>query len=67
MTKINFMEIMTTVVRGSRNAYSDRPAIRQLFHELKDTYNRAGQLTESQAQRWVLTPKEESKLYKGNF
>ena len=67
MLKKEFIETIMTIVEMYDFVYKgDKPAIRQLFNDKKDMYHKAGVLTESQCQNWILTDKELNKLMKIN-
>ncbi len=64
MKKLEFIENITAVINGSKEVFShDKLAIRQLFVNMLDNYDKNGLITVAQAKNWFLTDKELNKLY----
>lgn len=65
MKKSDFIEIIKEMVGLEPIPFeNDRPRIRQLFNDLKDSYGKDNIITENQYQNWVLTDRELNKLLK---
>ena len=65
MLKKEFIENLECIVAGSRNVfYNDKPAIRMLFNDVKDSLHKDGMITDNQVFSWCITDKELSKLIK---
>lgn len=65
MLKLEFNENIEAVVRGSKNTFNnDKGAIRLLFSSMLDNYAKDGIITDTQANKWILTSKELNKLIK---
>ena len=63
MKKTEFIDQLKEIVKSNKEAFkNDKPAIRETMHILKDTLHRAGILTDSQVQNWILTDRELKQL-----
>jgi len=65
MKKQVFIDYLLEIVSENKEAFNnDKPAIRMLFNDVKDSLHKDSQITDMQAFNWILTDRELNKILK---